>query len=109
MTMLPESIGLIIGALLILVALNSIAARLRAIEARIGAISRVEAKLDLLLQNAGLKYDPYPSVSRDVVEALRRGEKINAIKLYRQSSGVGLKEAKDAVEEMERRGGGGDK
>jgi ribosomal protein L7/L12 len=106
MTMSSESIGLIIGGLLILVALNAIAARLRAIESRISALSRVEAKLDLLLQNANLKFDPYANESRDVVEALRRGEKINAIKLYRQSSGVGLKEAKDAVEEMERRAGG---
>jgi ribosomal protein L7/L12 len=107
MTMLPESIGLIIGGLLILVALNAIAARLRAIESRIGALSRVEAKLDLLVQNANLKYDPYSGVSRDVVEALRRREKINAIKLYRQSSEVGLKEAKDAVEELARRAGSG--
>jgi ribosomal protein L7/L12 len=107
MTMLPESIGLIIGGLLILVALNAVAARLRAIEARMSALSRVEGKLDLLLQNANLKYDPYANVSRDVVEALRRGEKINAIKLYRQSSRVGLKEAKDVVEELERRAGGG--
>jgi ribosomal protein L7/L12 len=106
MTMSSESIGLIIGGLLILVALNAIAARLRAIESRIGALSRVEAKLDLLLQNANLKFDPYANESRDVVEALRRGEKINAIKLYRQSSGVGVKEAKDAVEEMERRAAG---
>ena len=74
---------------------------------RIGALSRVEAKLDLLLQNANLKYDPSANMPRDVVEALRRGEKIKAIKLYRQSTGVGLKEAKDAVEELERPAGRG--
>ena len=107
MTMTPENIGLIIGGLLILIALNAVSARQRAIEARIGVLSRFEAKLDLLLQNANLKYDPYANVSRDVAEALRRGEKIKAIKLHRQSTGVGLKEAKDAVEEMERRSGRG--
>jgi ribosomal protein L7/L12 len=32
------------------------------------------------------------------------GRKIEAIKLYRQQHGVGLKEAKDAVELMERSG-----
>jgi ribosomal protein L7/L12 len=32
---------------------------------------------------------------------LRRGNKINAIKLYRKQTGVGLKEAKEAVERME--------
>jgi hypothetical protein len=37
------------------------------------------------------------------VEAeLRLGRKIEAIKLYREATGLGLKEAKDAVEDMER-------
>jgi ribosomal protein L7/L12 len=105
--MTSETIGLIIGGLSILIALNAVAARLRAIEARIGVLARIEAKLDLLLQSADLKYDPYANMPRDVVEALRRGEKIKAIKLYRQSARVGLKEAKDAVEELERRAGRG--
>ena len=107
MTMTPESLGLIIGGLVLLVLLNGLGARVRALEKRGAELSRIEAKLDLLLQNASIKYDPYVNVSRDVVEALRRGEKINAIKLYRQSSGVGLKEAKDAVEELQRRAGRG--
>ena len=35
------------------------------------------------------------------VQQLRRdGKLINAIKLYREQTGVGLKEAKDAVEAM---------
>ena len=33
-----------------------------------------------------------------VVDALRRGDKIEAIKLLREQTGVGLKQAKDAVE-----------
>ena len=33
-----------------------------------------------------------------VVDALRRGDKIGAIKLLREQTGIGLKEAKDAVE-----------
>jgi hypothetical protein len=36
-----------------------------------------------------------------VKEALAAGRKIEAIKLYRAHTGLGLKEAKDAVEEME--------
>lgn len=38
-----------------------------------------------------------------IAEALFRGNKIEAIKLYRESHGVGLKDAKDAVEELEAR------
>lgn len=36
-----------------------------------------------------------------VVLALRRGDKIGAIKLLREQTGIGLKEAKDAVEAAE--------
>jgi len=39
-----------------------------------------------------------------ILDLLARGQKIPAIKLYRQQTGAGLKEAKDAVEAMERRG-----
>jgi ribosomal protein L7/L12 len=72
---------------------------------RAAAISRVEAKLDLLLAKAGIEFDPYSNVSQELSEALRRGDKIAAIKCYRQASGAGLKEAKEHIEELQRRGG----
>ncbi|MEV6966237.1 ribosomal protein L7/L12 [Hamadaea sp. NPDC051192] len=44
---------------------------------------------------------PRPSADGDEVAALlAEGKKIQAIKLYRELTGVGLKEAKDAVEAM---------
>jgi Ribosomal protein L7/L12 C-terminal domain len=46
--------------------------------------------------------EPAPTDSAGVLSLLAAGKKINAIKLYRQETGVGLKEAKDAVETMER-------
>ena len=47
--------------------------------------------------------DPTPLVTDDVRMLARTpGSKIAAIKLYRQQTGAGLKEAKDAVERMER-------
>jgi ribosomal protein L7/L12 len=39
----------------------------------------------------------------EIAAALREGRKIDAIKLMRESTGVDLKAAKDAVEEMEKR------
>ena len=45
--------------------------------------------------------DPLPA---DVIAALQRGNKIEAIKRLRQASGLGLKEAKDAVEAAEAAG-----
>ena len=44
---------------------------------------------------------------REVQAELQRGNKINAIKIYREKFGVGLKEAKDAVDNLERTGGVG--
>ncbi|NBT63336.1 MAG: hypothetical protein EBT02_16380, partial [Planctomycetia bacterium] len=35
-----------------------------------------------------------------LIELVRAGKKIEAIKLYRESTGVGLKEAKDFVESL---------
>lgn len=42
---------------------------------------------------------PWP----EVVALLQRGKKIAAIKVYREHTGVGLQEAKNTVEEVERR------
>ena len=40
-------------------------------------------------------HEPLPA---DVIAAAQRGEKIEAIKILRERTGLGLKEAKDAVE-----------
>jgi ribosomal protein L7/L12 len=39
-------------------------------------------------------------VPDDVVQLIRAGQKIAAIKLYRERTGVGLKEAKDAIDAL---------
>jgi ribosomal protein L7/L12 len=67
------------------------------------ALSRMEAKLDALLKHEGIQYDPYADLPASVLDALRRGRKIEAIKEYRQASGAGLKEAKEHIEELQRR------
>ncbi|MCT2398379.1 ribosomal protein L7/L12 [Novosphingobium mangrovi (ex Huang et al. 2023)] len=47
--------------------------------------------------------DPGPSVRAEIEAAIAEGRKIEAIKLLREATGMGLKEAKEAVEAMERR------
>jgi ribosomal protein L7/L12 len=37
-----------------------------------------------------------------IKESLYRGDKIGAIKLYREASGMGLKESKDSIEALEK-------
>lgn len=39
-------------------------------------------------------------VDPQILQLVREGKKIEAIKLYRESTGVGLKEAKDFVESL---------
>lgn len=84
---------------LVLVALLRLATLLQ----RTARLSRLEAKVDLLLQNAGISYDPYKGVPESVVQAIRDGNKIAAIKAYQDATGVGLKEAKAFVEEAQSR------
>jgi hypothetical protein len=69
------------------------------------ALGRIEMKLDLLLRQANIDFAPYKDLPREVVDALRRGKKLEAIKSYRAATGVGLKQAKDQIEEVERRAG----
>ena len=90
-----EIFGLAALIALGLILLLAIRLRLDGLQSRIAAITRVEAKLDLLLKQADIKFDPYAYVSDDLVEALRANQKIKAIKLYREATGVGLKEAKE--------------
>ena len=60
---------------------------------------RVERKLDLIMQSLGLKYEDVNTLSPAAQAAARNGNKIEAIKLHREATNCGLKEAKEAVEE----------
>jgi ribosomal protein L7/L12 len=63
-----------------------------------GNNSLLERKVDLILKHLGL--DPNQDVNPQVIEFMKAGQKIQAIKLYREQRGVGLKEAKDYVESL---------
>ena len=77
--------------------------RLASIERRLNRLSRIDAELDTLLKNAGITFDELHDLPPDVREALERGERIEAIKRFRQATGGDLKEAKDAIDEARRR------
>ena len=93
--------ALIAAVAAIVVAL--IGARIGSIEQRLGALSRLEGKLDAVLKHQGIRFDPYGETPPAVLDALRRGRTIEAIKAYRLATGVDLKEAKDYVDELRRR------
>jgi ribosomal protein L7/L12 len=61
-------------------------------------VTQLEQKLEFLLQALGLESKGTVIQNSAIIEQLRLGNKINAVKLYREQTGVGLKEAKDAVD-----------
>ena len=72
-----------------------ILARLERLEQQ---LSRVEGKLDQLLgANHAPAHDPQLEEVRRLAQS---GQKIQAIKRYRELTGLGLKDAKEAVEAM---------
>jgi len=52
-----------------------------------------------------MNQDLSPEQFRTILEAMRQGRKIEAVKLYREATGAGLAESKDAVERMADDGG----
>ena len=67
-------------------------------------MNELEDRLKSLYERLGVDYaDPLsdPIRSPKIQEALRRGNKIEAIKIYRELTGVGLAEAKAAIERAE--------
>ncbi len=63
-----------------------------------GNVIRLERKIDLILKHLGL--DLSQGMYEKIIELLKADKKIEAIKFYREQSGVGLKEAKDYVESL---------
>ncbi|HLW02729.1 MAG TPA: hypothetical protein VKT82_29005 [Ktedonobacterales bacterium] len=78
--------------------------RFHMLEAR---VYHLEAMIQLLLARLGIdpaEVEPQGAAPLDqgIQAALMRGNKIMAIKLYCDQTGLGLKEAKDAIDAMER-------
>ena len=67
-------------------------------------INELEDRLKFLYRRLNIEYaDPSsdPVISPQIQDALRRGNKIEAIKIYREITGVGLAEAKQAIDRAE--------
>lgn len=65
---------------------------------------RIESKLDRILEHLGLSElcNEYVSdeLKSELIELIRENKKIKAIKKLRESTGMGLKEAKDYVDSL---------
>jgi ribosomal protein L7/L12 len=70
-------------------------------------IVRLEAQVDFLYKHLGVTFseNAYETDDPQVIEALKRNNIIEAIKYYREKTGLGLAEAKSAVEGIKKRRG----
>ncbi|HEY4384226.1 MAG TPA: ribosomal protein L7/L12 [Ktedonobacteraceae bacterium] len=67
-------------------------------------VNRLEAMMEAVLVRLDInpaEFEQEPPAISVIREELLAGNKIKAIKLYRELYGVGLKEAKDAVDSMQ--------
>lgn len=67
-------------------------------------INELEDRLKFIYRRLNIEYaDPNsdPVLSPQIQDALRRGNKIEAIKIYRELTGTGLAEAKDVIDRAE--------
>lgn len=82
-----------VGVIVVLLAMVLSFTRRRTVQLR-----RIEKKLDALLKQQGVKV---PSgLSLEVQRLAREGQKIEAIRLHREQTGVSLRDAKEAVEDF---------
>lgn len=65
-------------------------------------VRKLEHQLDFILDHLQLSppNEPEPRVSPEILDMLREGRKIEAIKLYREETGLGLKEAKEFIDSL---------
>jgi hypothetical protein len=64
----------------------------------VAGMRRIERKLDLIMARLEIE-DALPELP-EVSDLIDQGKRIAAIKAYRDATGAGLREAKDAVDEI---------
>ena len=68
-------------------------------------IIKLEGQVNFLYKKLNIEFVPETQITDDpkIVEFLKKGQMLEAIKVHRQNTGAGLAEAKTAVEEMQGR------
>ena len=68
----------------------------------IAQVDRIERQVALISASLGIAYD-YPVTTEtppEVIELVQSGNRVAAVKRYRDLTGVGLQEAKEAVDAL---------
>ncbi|MFM9370823.1 ribosomal protein L7/L12 [Streptomyces sp. Da 82-17] len=90
-------IAIFVLAFGVLVVVGTLENKIKRVDSR---VARVERKLDLVIEHLGVDAGALaPDLGR-VRALVAEGKQVQAIKEYRQLTGVGLKEAKDEVERL---------
>lgn len=68
-------------------------------------VIRLEGQVNFLYKKLNLEFEPEPQTDDDpkIIEYIKKGQILDAIKIHRQNTGSGLAEAKAAVEEIQAR------
>ncbi|GAB2735054.1 hypothetical protein [Streptomyces bullii] len=89
------AITTLLFALVVLLALITLQSRIAQADRR---AARIERKLDHILDHLGLReHEPW---REEVAALVRDGRRTRAIKAYREATGAGLLEAKEAVDRL---------
>ncbi|ENO0733369.1 hypothetical protein ACA508_004672, partial [Vibrio parahaemolyticus] len=60
----------------------------------------LERKIDFLLERSGLSLDKHFGVPVQVLDAVKSGNKLKALRIYREETGASLVEARKVIEEL---------
>ncbi|HDM8245729.1 TPA: hypothetical protein P0E24_004904 [Vibrio campbellii] len=60
----------------------------------------LERKIDFLLERSGLSLDKHFGVPVQVLDAVKSGSKLKALRIYREETGASLVEARKVIEEL---------
>jgi ribosomal protein L7/L12 len=65
-------------------------------------LEKIESQLGLLYRSLGIttKEAPHRKVSPELLELVKKGDKIAAIKAFREETGASLKDAKEFIESL---------
>ncbi|MCQ3935615.1 MAG: hypothetical protein DPW18_01080 [Chloroflexi bacterium] len=67
-------------------------------------VAELEDRLDFLYKRLGIEYSDNPNAPDPrIIEFLKRGNKIEAVKVYRELTNAGLAEAKSVIDALEAR------
>jgi len=97
------AIMIAVGALVTLLVTLLVSLRARGGTDVTARLATIERKLDVVMGHLGVT-EPRPEYP-EVVQHLEQGSLIQAVKVYRERTGVGLADAKRSVEEIARQRG----